>query len=114
MSDFEAPPILHEDNMAETKLTRADVIGLGAMGLQMARHLAAKGFEVAGTDIDQEAEARAAGHGVRPVGSVAEVGAHAQIVVVMVATGEQVDDLVRGSGLLDALQPGAVICIASS
>jgi 3-hydroxyisobutyrate dehydrogenase-like beta-hydroxyacid dehydrogenase len=100
--------------MAETKLTRAGVIGLGAMGLQMARHMAAKGFEVVGTDIDPEAMGRAAAHGVRPLGSAKEVGAHAQVVVVMVATGDQVNDLVRGSGLLDALRAGAVICIASS
>jgi 3-hydroxyisobutyrate dehydrogenase-like beta-hydroxyacid dehydrogenase len=100
--------------MAETALTRTGVIGLGAMGLQMARHMAAKGFEVAGTDIDQEAIRRAAAHGVRARGSAKEVGAHADAVVIMVATDEQVDELVRRSGLLDALREGAVIAIASS
>ena len=39
----------------ETKVTRTGVIGLGAMGLQMARHMAGKGFTVAGTDIDAAA-----------------------------------------------------------
>src|SRR5713101_6934039 len=99
------------DSMTETTLTRTGVIGLGAMGLQMARHMVAKGFEVAGTDIDQEAMRRAAAHGVRTCGSAAEVGDHADIVVLMVATDAQVNELVRASGLLDHLRPGAVICI---
>src|SRR6202163_10154 len=100
--------------MTESQVMVGGVIGLGAMGLQMARRMPAKGFEVAGTDIDPEAMRRAAANGVRPLGSAKEVGAHAQVVVVMVATDDQVNDLVRGSGLLDALRPGAVICIASS
>ena len=53
---------------------RTGVIGLGAMGLQMARHMAAKGFDVAGYDIAAEVSARAKDHGVRVCGSVAEVG----------------------------------------
>jgi len=100
--------------MTETAIARTGVIGLGAMGMQMARHMAAKGFEVCGTDIDHEAMHRASAHGVRPCGSAAEVGDHAGIVVVMVATDAQVEDVIRASGLLDRLRPGAVICIASS
>jgi 3-hydroxyisobutyrate dehydrogenase-like beta-hydroxyacid dehydrogenase len=88
------------------------------MGLQMARHMAAKGFDVAGTDIDDAAMGRAAAHGVRLCGSAAEVGAHAEVVIVMVATDAQVDGLVRASGLLEALAPGgppgSVIAVASS
>jgi 3-hydroxyisobutyrate dehydrogenase-like beta-hydroxyacid dehydrogenase len=100
--------------MAESSRPRAGVIGLGAMGFQMARHLAAKGFAVAGTDIDQTALQSAAGLGVRACASAAEVGDNADVVVVMVATEAQVEDVVRRAGLLDRLAPGAVICIASS
>jgi 3-hydroxyisobutyrate dehydrogenase-like beta-hydroxyacid dehydrogenase len=109
-------PNADETIMAAAEIRRAGVIGLGAMGLQMARHMAAKGFDVAGTDIDNEAMERAAAHGVRLCGSAAEVGAHAEVVIVMVATDAQVDGLVRASGLLDALAPGAgsVIAVASS
>jgi 3-hydroxyisobutyrate dehydrogenase-like beta-hydroxyacid dehydrogenase len=98
----------------ESTIVRTGVIGLGAMGLQMACHMAAKGFEVCGTDIDQDAMRRASAHGVRPCGSAAEVGERAEIIVVMVATDAQVDEVVRTSGLLDRLRAGAVICIASS
>jgi 3-hydroxyisobutyrate dehydrogenase-like beta-hydroxyacid dehydrogenase len=100
--------------MTEAAITRTGMIGLGAMGLQMARHMVAKGFEVCGTDIDPDAMRRASAHGVRLCGSAAEIGDRADIVVLMVATDAQVDDLVRASGLLDRLSPGAVVCIASS
>jgi 3-hydroxyisobutyrate dehydrogenase-like beta-hydroxyacid dehydrogenase len=100
--------------MTKTTISKTGVIGLGAMGLQMARHMAAKGFEVHGADIDQDAMRRAAVYGVRPCGSATEVGERAEIVIVMVATDAQVDDVVRVSGLLDRLRPGAVICIASA
>jgi 3-hydroxyisobutyrate dehydrogenase-like beta-hydroxyacid dehydrogenase len=100
--------------MTETSITRTGVIGLGAMGLQMARHMAAKGFAVCGTDIDPEAMRRASAHSVRTCGSAAEVGNLAEVVVVMVATDGQVDDVIRTSGLLERLRPGTVICIASS
>jgi 3-hydroxyisobutyrate dehydrogenase-like beta-hydroxyacid dehydrogenase len=102
--------------MTETinAVKRTGVIGLGAMGLPMARHMAAKGFEVAGYDITAEVSARAKDHGVRVCGSVAEVSGHAEVVIVMVATDEQVRDVVLASGLLDRLVRNAVICIASS
>ena len=50
---------------ARATVKRAGVIGLGAMGLQMARHMASKGFAVAGYDIDVDAMARAVEHGVQ-------------------------------------------------
>ena len=93
--------------------TRAGMIGLGAMGLQMARHVA-KGFSVAGYDVAPEAMARAAEFGVEAIGSPAELGRRAEVIVVMVQADEQVDDVVSGSGLLDVLAPGSVLCIASS
>src|SRR5262249_41505346 len=95
-------------------VTRAGVIGLGAMGMQMARHMARKGFPVAGFDIDLDAMRRAVGHGVKTCLAAAQVGEHADVVVVMVATDEQVEEVIAQSGLLDRLASGAVICIASS
>jgi 3-hydroxyisobutyrate dehydrogenase-like beta-hydroxyacid dehydrogenase len=101
--------------MAENNaVKRTGVIGLGAMGLQMARHMAAKAFDVVGYDVATEANARAGDRGVRICGSVAEVGSHAEVVIVMVATDDQVKDVVLASGLLDRLARGAVICVASS
>ena len=100
--------------MSEAQIGRTGVIGLGAMGLQMARHMALKGFSVCGVDVDPEAAKRAAAHGVRLCASAAEVGEHADVVVVMVATDAQVEEVIGASGLIDRMRPGAVICIASS
>lgn len=99
---------------AQQPVTRAGMIGLGAMGHQMARHMADKGLSVAGYDIAPEPMQRAHNLGIRLCGSPAEVGTHADVVVVMVATDAQVNDVVANSGMLDSLARGAVICIASS
>jgi 6-phosphogluconate dehydrogenase (decarboxylating) len=101
-------------NDVDQAIKRTGVIGLGAMGLQMARHMAGKGFDVAGYDLDADAMRRAAGHGVTACRSAAEVGKHAQVVIVMVATDSQVEDVIERSGLLGGLGRGSVICIASS
>src|SRR5262245_47529348 len=92
---------------------RSGVIGLGAMGVQMARHMVAKGFEVTGFDIDIDAMRRAVGHGMRTCLSAAQVGEHAEVVVVMVANDQQIEEVIAQSGLLDRLERGSVVCIAS-
>ena len=93
------------------QVKRTGVIGLGAMGLQMARHMAAKGFDVAGHDIDAEAMKRAQASGIRTA-PPEDVAQHAEVAIVMVATDQQVQDAV--DALLSQLAAGAVICIASS
>jgi 3-hydroxyisobutyrate dehydrogenase-like beta-hydroxyacid dehydrogenase len=99
---------------AGTPVKRTGVIGLGSMGLQMARHMVNKGFDVAGFDVDAAANKTAASHRVRICASAKEVGQAADVVVVMVQTDTQVEDVVCRSGMLEALAPGSVICIASS
>jgi 3-hydroxyisobutyrate dehydrogenase-like beta-hydroxyacid dehydrogenase len=90
------------------------IIGMGAMGFQMARHMANKGFRVAGYDVLPEAMERAKAAGVTTVSNPVEAGRNAEIVIVMVATDSQVEEVVVHTGLLDALKKGAVICVASS
>ena len=65
---------------------RTGMIGLGAMGLQFARHMLRKGFGVAGYDINADAVRRAANDGIKHRGSPTEIGKHAEVVVIMVAT----------------------------
>jgi 3-hydroxyisobutyrate dehydrogenase-like beta-hydroxyacid dehydrogenase len=93
---------------------RTGIIGLGAMGIQFARHMARKRFDVAGYDIDADAVRRAENDGIRHRTSAAEIGKHAEVVIVMVATDEQVETVVERSGLIEALAPGSVVCVASS
>src|SRR5215467_6371078 len=85
--------------MADAK--RTAMIGLGAMGLQMGRHMVKHGFEVMGYDISAEAVKKADGHGVRICASVADAGKSAEVVFVMVANDKQIHDVIERSGLLD-------------
>jgi 3-hydroxyisobutyrate dehydrogenase-like beta-hydroxyacid dehydrogenase len=96
-----------------TPVKRTGMIGLGAMGLQMAKYMGKKGYEVSGYDVSAEVMARAKSEGVKGCGSPAEVGQSAEVVIIMVATGEQVEEVIQG-GLLDKLARDSVICIASS
>jgi 3-hydroxyisobutyrate dehydrogenase-like beta-hydroxyacid dehydrogenase len=98
----------------EPGATHAGMIGLGAMGLQMAKHMAAKGFQMSGYDIGTAQLAQAAEFGVKGLSSVAEVGKFSEIVVVMVQTDKQVEEVFFGGGLLDSLRPNSVVCISSS
>jgi len=94
-------------------VTRAGMIGLGAMGLQMARHMVNKGLKVCGYDILEEAMQRAGTHGIEARASPADVARDSEVVVVMVQTDSQVEDVFRG-GLVDNLARDSVVCIASS
>jgi 3-hydroxyisobutyrate dehydrogenase-like beta-hydroxyacid dehydrogenase len=95
-------------------VSRTGVIGLGAMGFQMARHMVNKGYKVSGCDIAADAVARAADAGVTIAANPAELGERSEIVIVMVATDSQVENVILRSGLLDHIAAGAVICVSSS
>jgi 3-hydroxyisobutyrate dehydrogenase-like beta-hydroxyacid dehydrogenase len=62
------------------------IIGLGAMGLQMAKHMAAKGFPVTDCDISQDQLRLCEEVGIKTGTSPANIAKCSQIVVVMVQT----------------------------
>src|SRR5205085_4009763 len=95
-------------------ITSTGMIGLGAMGNPMARHMATKGFSVTGYDVVGDLVVKASQSGIKPASNPADVGRAADVVVSMVVSDEQVGDVVLRQGLLDAMKPGSVICIASS
>lgn len=97
---------------SETPVKRTGVIGLGAMGLQMARHMATAGLDVYGFDVDAGACGRAESVGVHVCRSPVEVARRAELVVVMVQTDEQVEQVMVD--LLKGLACQAIVCIASS
>jgi len=91
------------------------VIGLGKMGRPMARHLAAKGFAVHGTDIDAGAARQAAAHGVTIAASPAAMAAACDLVIVMTAFETQVEDVLFGpSGVAAGAGAGAIVGIAAT
>ena len=66
-------------------------LGLGAMGAPMAARAARAGHVVRGYDVVPGRAASLAADGVRPAGTVAAAAGGADLIVIMVATPEQVE-----------------------
>ena len=90
-------------------------IGLGAMGLPMARRLLAAGFRVRGFDVSDSALAALRGAGGEAPDSPAGAVQGADLVVLMVATAEQVEAALDGpQGALSTLPDGATVVLHST
>ncbi|WP_052475823.1 NAD(P)-dependent oxidoreductase [Cohnella kolymensis] len=96
------------------KVESVVVIGLGAMGLPMAGHLVNGGLKVWGYDVNPEALSKAADLGVYGCTSLQEIAGQVDGVLIMVQSDQQVDNIIRHSGLVQAMKPESVICVASS
>jgi 3-hydroxyisobutyrate dehydrogenase len=91
------------------------VIGLGAMGMGMARRLLAAGFTVRGYDVRPEAGAVLAEVGGAAAGSPAEAARGAELLLVMVVNAAQADEVLFGpAGGIAALAPGSVVILSST
>jgi 3-hydroxyisobutyrate dehydrogenase-like beta-hydroxyacid dehydrogenase len=91
------------------------LIGLGAMGRPAAGFLAAAGVTTYAYDADRAVLDRVAERGVRPARSVAELGRHSEVVLVMVPTDQDVLDVCAGpDGVLGTLRRGSVVLVCSS
>ena len=83
-------------------------IGLGDMGLAMAKNLLKAGFELAGYDLREERLQALTEAGGRAATSPADAVTDAEAAVVMVLNGEQALRVVNGdNGLRDVMRPGS-------
>jgi 3-hydroxyisobutyrate dehydrogenase len=95
-------------------MARIGFIGLGNMGLPMARNLLKAGHQVTGFDLSKAAvEALAADKGIAGT-SVADVCKNADFIVTMLPAGEQVRSLYLGDAGIVALVPQSAVLIDSS
>ena len=91
------------------------VIGLGKMGLPMARHLVSKGFDVYGFDIHAPQLDAAARVGVKLRSNPMEVAAASDLILIVVGFDDEVMDVVQSEdGLLAGAKRGSVIAVAST
>ncbi len=91
------------------------IIGLGAMGRPMARHLLGKGFVVAGCDPDAAARAKAAALGVTILPNPRELARHSDAILVVVGFDAQVETAVfAADGVLAAARPGLILAMGST
>jgi putative dehydrogenase len=95
-------------------MKRVGVIGLGDMGSGLAKNLLAAGFAVHGFDLSEKRMADFVAMGGTPVASVAQIGANAEAVFVMVMTGGQAKEVIIGDGLLGSMQLGGVILLTAT
>lgn len=91
------------------------VIGLGAMGRPMSRHMIKAGFTVLGYDPDQNARTRASEVGVRLLASPKEIARDSDFVIIIVGFDKQVETVVFGDdGILAGAHQGLIIGLGST
>lgn len=94
---------------------RIGLVGLGAMGRPMARHLLAKGFGVAGCDLAGAARERAAALGVAIAPNPKALAETSDAVLVVVGFDAEVETAVFGrDGIVQAARPGLILAIGST
>jgi putative dehydrogenase len=91
------------------------IIGIGDMGSGIAKNLIKNGYETWGYDLTTERMAAFKEMGGQPAQSVADVGAHADVVFIMVMTGDQVKQVIFGeNGLAQTLKKGSTIILTAT
>ena len=96
------------------EVRRIGVIGLGAMGLGVARSLLRAGFEVHACDIRPEPVQKVVDAGGHGAGSPAALAPKVDALLILVINSQQIEEVLFGEGGAAAkLEPGAVV-IASS
>lgn len=90
-------------------------IGLGHMGLPMARNLLKAGYKLQVFDLVQAAMNELAQEGAQPAGSAQQAAHNAEVVISMLPASRHVEDLYLGdSGLIKALEPGTLLLECST
>ncbi len=96
-------------------MKKVGFVGLGDMGLGMAKNLVAAGFEVTGYDLREARVAMLTEAGGKGAASCRGVGEASEAVFVMVMTGQQLYDVVVAEdGLLAGLKPGGAIIVSAT
>lgn len=96
-------------------MTKTGVIGLGDMGSGLAKNLIKNGFATTGFDLSEARMQAFTALGGSAVASVAEVGANAQAVYVMVMNGKQAKAVIFGEeGLIAHMPKGGVVILTAT
>lgn len=96
-------------------MARIGFVGLGRMGLPMARNLAKAGHAVKAYDVSTAYHAAATEAGITPCNRVDDAVADAEFAITMVPTGKQVHEVWLGEdGALTKLPPGALVIDSST
>jgi len=95
-------------------MTTVGFIGLGAMGLPMAKNLAGRGFSVRGFDMRPQVVEALTQAGGQPTASVAEAAAGVDALVLMVVNAAQAEAILFTDGALAALPGNGVVILMAT
>jgi 3-hydroxyisobutyrate dehydrogenase/putative dehydrogenase len=96
-------------------MKRVGVVGLGDMGSGLAKNLLKNGFEVTGLDLSEARMTAFREMGGERAADVAEVGANAEAVFVMVMNGDQAKQVILGpGGLVASMAKGGVVLLTAT
>jgi L-threonate 2-dehydrogenase len=95
-------------------MTKIGFIGLGSMGLPMAKNLAAKGFVVTGYDLRKAAVDDLVAHGGKPSANVGDALADADLAILMVVNAAQAESVLFDTKAIARLAPGAVVVVMAT
>ncbi len=95
-------------------MIRIGFIGVGTMGLPMAKNLVKKGFAVNAFDTSREAVAAAAAAGMTAAASAAETVATADLVITMLPSSPHVESVYTGDGGVLAAARKGTLCVDMS
>ena len=96
-------------------MKKVGIVGLGDMGLAMAKNILAHGFPLTGFDLRDSRLAELEKAGGTSATTCRHVGEASDVAFVMVLNGEQVQQVILGEdGLLDGLQPGSTIIVSAT
>jgi L-threonate 2-dehydrogenase len=91
------------------------IIGIGVMGMSIAKNLHRKGYDVAVRDIRPEAEQEARSAGMMVYASPAALAVAASLIVIVVVNAQQIDDVLFGAdGVMQADAKGKTVMICST
>jgi len=94
---------------------KVGVIGLGSMGLGVAKTLVTKGFEVHACDVRPEVVAAFAKEGGVAAASPAALGSAVPIAIVLVVNADQTEQVLFGpNGAVSTMAPGSVVVSSST
>lgn len=93
---------------------RIGFVGLGSMGLPMARNLVAAGHEVAGHDIRPTPMAALCAAGGQAAATACDAARDAGILILMVVDAAQAREVLIAQGAARALLPGGIVVLMST
>lgn len=98
-----------------TNKEQVGIIGVGRMGLAMAKHVLRHGHPLTVCDINQDNLSKACEMGAEVAANPAELGRSASFVILGVGYDEEVNEVVLGrDGVIETLARGSIIAVSST